>query len=384
MILTGKKIEFGNSSSFRDFTDVIEDVNNKGFDYLYVKGEAYTDADKENFFHNMIEIVSLCEKKVIVEFPLTHFEDMKKLYYANVSQIIASEGTTLEDSVIEDGKKRFGEKLVVNKKDFGEISSEFEIISNCPEILKESPEEYNAKEAFYLTDTSKSSVGTTEFKNILESKGFDVFTLKCEIPWEKLKKNADGLIPAIVVDYKTDKILMMAYMNEDAYINTFKTGLMNYYSRSRASQWIKGETSGHFQYVKYIKADCDFDTLLCGVSQVGVPCHTGKDTCFFNDALVNESPEKNPSKILTDLYKVIEDRKVNPKEGSYTNYLFDKGLDKILKKVGEEACEIVIASKNEEPKEIKYEIADFLYHLSVLMVEKGVTWEEVADELAKR
>ncbi len=378
MVLIGKKIEFSNSSSFRDYEDIIKDVNVKGYDYLYVKGEAYSDADKENFFHNMIEIVSMCEKKVIVEFPLTHFEDMKKLYYANVSQIIASEGTTLEDSVIEDGKKRFGDKLVVYKKDFNEISSEFEIVSNYPDILRKSPEEYN------LTDISNSSESAVGFKNILESEGFDVFSLKCEIPWESLKKNADGLIPAIVVDYKSDKILMMAYMNEDAYNNTFKTGLMNYYSRSRNSQWIKGETSGHFQYVKYIKADCDFDTLLCGVSQIGVPCHTGRDTCFFNDVLVNDSLEKNPSKILTDLYKVIEDRKVNPKEGSYTNYLFDKGLDKILKKVGEEACEIVIASKNEEPKEIKYEIADFLYHLSVLMVEKGVTWEEVADELAKR
>jgi phosphoribosyl-ATP pyrophosphohydrolase/phosphoribosyl-AMP cyclohydrolase len=384
MILIGKKIEFSNTSSFRDFEDIIKDVNVKGYDYLYVKGEAYSDADKENFFHNMIEIVSMCEKKVLVEFPLTHFEDMKKLYYANVCQIIASEGTTLEDSVIEDGKKRFGDKLVVYKKDFNEISSDFEIASSYPFILGVEPEDYNAKEAFYLTDTSKSTESAVEFKNMLESKGFDVFSLKCEIPWEKLKKNADGLIPAIVVDYKSDKILMLAYMNEDAYNNTFKTGLMNYYSRSRNSQWIKGETSGHFQFVKYIKADCDFDTLLCGVSQIGVPCHTGRDTCFFNDVLVNDSLEKNPSKILTDLYKVIEDRKVNPKEGSYTNYLFDKGLDKILKKVGEEACEIVIASKNEEPKEIKYEIADFLYHLSVLMVEKGVTWEEVADELAKR
>ena len=384
MILIGKKIDFNNSSSFRDYIDIINDVNVKGYDYLYVKGEAYSDADKENFFHNMIEIVAMCEKKVIAEFPLTHFEDMKKLYYANVSQIIASEGTNLEDSVIEDGKKRFGEKLVVYKKDFAENSSEFDITSNCPSILSENPEDINLKEAFYLTDISKASENANEFKNLLLNKNFEVFSLKCEIPWEKLKKNADGLIPAIVVDYKSDKILMMAYMNEDAYINTFKTGLMNYYSRSRNSQWIKGETSGHFQYVKYIKADCDFDTLLCGVSQIGVPCHTGKDTCFFNDVLVNDSSEKNPSKILTDLYKVIEDRKVNPKEGSYTNYLFDKGLDKILKKVGEEACEIVIASKNEEPKEIKYEIADFLYHLSVLMVEKGVTWEEVADELAKR
>ncbi len=372
MILIGKSLEFTNNSSFRDFTNEIESVNKEGYDFLYVKGEAYSDADKENFFHNMIEIVTLCEKEVYAEFPLTHFEDMKKLYYANVKKIIATSKTTLGDDVIEDGKTRFGKELVIKEADFNSI---FVSDNNFSTILSD--------DSFVIID-SKEKTDVYAIKDELNKKGFETKVLKCEIPWSDLKKNADGLVPVIVTDYKSDKILMLAYMNEEAYLNTFKTGLMTYYSRSRDEQWVKGETSGHYQYVKFIKADCDKDTLLAGVSQIGVPCHTGADTCFFNDVLKNTSLEKNPSKILNDLYKVIEDRKVNPKEGSYTNYLFDKGLDKILKKVGEEACEIVIASKNEEPKEIKYEIADFLYHLSVLMVEKNVTWEEVADELAKR
>lgn len=375
MIFAGKAIVFNNNNKYSDFKDEIKSVNREGFDFLYVKNESFTDGDKENFFHNMIEIASLCEKKVFVEFPLTHFEDMKKLYYANVDKIIFTDKTTLDASVIEDGRKRFKEKLLVSFDDFKskEITGEEIDFSSL-----------NNDNDFYLLFDSKNALNIIALKNSLSDKGFEINTLKPQIKWSELKKNNDGLLPVIVVDYKTDKILMLAYMNEEAYLNTFKTGLMTYYSRSRNEQWIKGETSGHYQFVKYIKADCDMDTLLAGVSQIGVPCHTGKDTCFFNDVLTSDSKEKNPSKILDDLYKVIEDRKANPKEGSYTNYLFDKGLDKILKKVGEEAVEIVIASKNEEPKEIKYEIADFLYHLSVLMVEKGVTWEEVADELSKR
>ncbi len=147
---------------------------------------------------------------------------------------------------------------------------------------------------------------------------------------------------------------------------------------------MKGETSGHIQYVKELTADCDFDTILAKVSQVGVACHTGNQSCFFNEIVKKEYIEKNPLKVFETVYNIIEDRKNNPKEGSYTNYLFDKGIDKILKKVGEECTEIVIAAKNPDPEEIKYEISDFLYHVMVLMVEKGVTWEEITQELAQR
>ena len=147
---------------------------------------------------------------------------------------------------------------------------------------------------------------------------------------------------------------------------------------------MKGETSGHIQYVKELTADCDFDTILAKVSQVGVACHTGNQSCFFNEIVKKEYIEKNPLKVFETVYNIIEDRKNNPKEGSYTNYLFDKGIDKILKKVGEECTEIVIAAKNPDPEEIKYEISDFLYHVMVLMVEKGVTWEEITQELSQR
>lgn len=223
-----------------------------------------------------------------------------------------------------------------------------------------------------------------DIKDLCADNGVGVRTFEPAIKWEELKKNSDGLLPVVVQDYKTREVLMVAYMDEEAYLHTLKSGRMTYYSRSRKQQWIKGETSGHFQYVKEMTADCDKDTILARVSQVGAACHTGNYSCFFNEIMKKEYDETNPLMVFESVLNVIKDRKVHPKEGSYTNYLFDKGIDKILKKLGEEATEIVIAAKNPNANEIKYEISDFLYHMMVLMVEKGVTWEEITEELAKR
>ena len=192
------------------------------------------------------------------------------------------------------------------------------------------------------------------------------------------------LIPAIVQEKSTGQVLMLAYMNQEAFEQTVKSGRMTYFSRSRQSLWTKGETSGHFQYVKSLTIDCDKDTLLAKVDQVGAACHTGNPTCFFQPVVGSDYDETNPLQVFESVYQTIQDRKIHPKEGSYTNYLFDKGIDKILKKVGEEATEIVIAAKNPNPEEIKYEISDFLYHAMVLMVERGVTWDDIVQELADR
>lgn len=221
-------------------------------------------------------------------------------------------------------------------------------------------------------------------KQELKARGIAVDTFESEVEWNRFKLNGDGLIPVIVQDYKTQEVLMLAYMNEEAFCATLKTGKMTYYSRSRQSLWLKGETSGHYQYVKSLRLDCDNDTILAQVKQIGAACHTGSKSCFFQELAKKEYRETNPLGVFEDVFNVILDRKVNPKEGSYTNYLFDKGIDKILKKVGEEAAEIIIAAKNPDPEEIKYEISDFLYHVMVLMAEKGVTWEEITEELANR
>ena len=224
-----------------------------------------------------------------------------------------------------------------------------------------------------------------EIKDLCKEMGIPVEELIGAYAWEDFKKNSDGMVPVVVQDYRTNQVLMVAYMNQESYEYTLKTGKMTYYSRSRKELWLKGETSGHFQYVKSLTADCDMDTILAKVFQVGAACHTGNYSCFFNEIVKKEYEEPdNPLKVFEDVYQVILDRKEHPKEGSYTNYLFDKGLDKILKKVGEEATEIVIAAKNPNSNEVKYEISDFLYHMMVLMAQKDITWEEITTELANR
>ena len=223
-----------------------------------------------------------------------------------------------------------------------------------------------------------------KLKSTLSSEGIKMDNFAPDIFWEDLKLNSDGMVPVIVQDYKTDEVLMLAYMNEEAFNTTINIGKMTYYSRSRQELWTKGLTSGHIQYVKSLTADCDFDTILAKVSQVGAACHTGNRTCFFNNIVKKEFVQKNPVRVLDTVYQQILDRKNNPQDGSYTDSLFNKGLDEILKKLGEEATEIVIASKNSDTEDVKFEISDFIYHCMVLMVEKGITWEEIANELSQR
>lgn len=214
--------------------------------------------------------------------------------------------------------------------------------------------------------------------------GIPVQLYEPKMTWDELKKNSDGMVPVIVQDYKNNEVLMMAYMDEEAYKKTCETGVMTYFSRSRNELWVKGETSGHYQYLKSLSADCDNDTLLARVLQVGAACHTGERSCFFNEIIKKDYSNINYMTVLEKEYETILERKKNPKEGSYTNYLFDKGMDKILKKVGEECTEIIIAAKNPDSEEIKYELADFLYHAMVMMVERDVTWDDVMGEISQR
>ncbi len=233
-------------------------------------------------------------------------------------------------------------------------------------------------------DINESPKSFMDFKRQCKGLGISVNTFESSMDWSDFKLNSDGMVPVIVQDYKTDEVLMLAYMDKEAYEKTVESGLMHYHSRSRNELWMKGGTSGNVQYVKSLTADCDNDTILAKVLQIGAACHTGKRSCFFNTMLKKEYDDANPLKAFEREYNTILDRKAHPKEGSYTNYLFDKGIDKILKKVGEECTEIIIAAKNPNPEEIKYEMADFLYHAMVLMVEKGVTWDEITKEINSR
>ena len=197
----------------------------------------------------------------------------------------------------------------------------------------------------------------------------------------ELKFDKDGLIPAIVVDDDTGKVLTLAYMNRESLDISMEKGLTCFWSRSRQELWLKGETSGNYQHIVSITADCDGDALVVTVEPEGPACHLGTDSCFEYPVYQSENRHEFSLQGLMDL---IEGRKTDRKEGSYTTYLFDKGLDKILKKVGEESTEVIIAAHANDRKETVYEIADLAYHIMVLMVEQGISLEDIHRELAGR
>lgn len=198
----------------------------------------------------------------------------------------------------------------------------------------------------------------------------------------ELKYDSNGLIPAIVQDHYTKQVLMLAYMNAESLKISMEEGTTCFFSRSRKQLWRKGETSGNKQHIVSIRTDCDCDTLLVDVIKDGPACHTGSESCFFNPLYEAENADEQFS--YENLYKMLLGRKLEKKEGSYTTYLFEKGTDKILKKVGEECTEVIIAAKAGDKKETVFEIADLLYHITVMMIDAGISIDEVTAELAKR
>ncbi len=197
----------------------------------------------------------------------------------------------------------------------------------------------------------------------------------------KLKFDEKGLIPAIVTDVETGKVLTLAYMNEESLKISMEKGLTCFFSRSRQELWLKGETSGNYQHIVSITADCDYDALNVVVRKDGPACHTGTDSCFTNLVFEGDEPEAFS---MEGLYNLLMGRKEQLPEGSYTTYLFQKGRDKILKKVGEECTEVIIGAKSDDKAETVYEIADLAYHVMVLMAEMGITVEDIKTELASR
>lgn len=198
---------------------------------------------------------------------------------------------------------------------------------------------------------------------------------------DKLKFDDKGLIPSIIIDYYTKEVLTLAYMNKESLEISLKEGKTCFYSRSRKELWRKGKTSKNYQHIQSIKSDCDNDALVIEVIKDGPACHTGAESCFMNEVYQKEN-YKDFS--IYKLYELIRGRKINMTEGSYTTYLFNSGIDKILKKIGEESSEVIIGAKNGSKEEIIYELSDLLYHSLVLMVEKNITLNDIKDELSKR
>ena len=399
----------------KDVVGLAKQYSDRGVDELIVFDLSDSDEEHDEAIDLIKKINRVISIPMIAGGNIRRTEDVKKILYAGAKRAILNFSKPLSIDLIEEVSKRFGkERIAVSLNDFDALFKQQHLIEEfSTEIVfmhrLDLASVMNVTElpCVVLTDTMEQSeilrilkcsgvkgvsgmfisslnMDFNEFKEICADAGIQMTSFESMMDFSEFKLNSDGLIPVIVQDYKTNEVLMMAYMNEEAFDNTVKTGRMTYYSRSRQCQWVKGETSGHFQYVRSLAVDCDKDTLLAKVDQVGAACHTGNRSCFYTTIVGADYDAKNPLQVFESVYNTIEDRRIHPKEGSYTNYLFEKGIDKILKKVGEEATEIVIAAKNPNPEEIKYEIADFLYHAMVLMVERGVTWEDITNELADR
>lgn len=346
---------------------------------------------------------------------IKRFEDIKNAFYMGCQQVMLNGSKLGSIALAEKASRRFGkdrilvsvenvnfifknreameenfhEMLVMNKNMLDAIEN----ITTIPYVVI--MDEYNVEEFVSVLKRECARGITGSFvtdgktdvmmlKAELSNYGLRMVNFAPNLKWSDFKLNSDGMVPVIVQDYRTEEILMLAYMNEEAFWRTINSGKMTYYSRSRQEIWMKGETSGHIQYVKSLTADCDYDTILAKVSQIGPACHTGNRSCFFNPIVKKEYVEKNPLKVFEDVYSVICDRKEHPKDASYTNYLLEQGIDQILKKMSEEHIELLLAAKNPNSEEIKYEISDYLYHLMIMMAEKGITWEDVTQELAQR
>ena len=402
-----------------DAVELANEYNDSGVDAMVLFDLSEDDAEHEKNLMIIREINNNSEIRSCAGGNIKRLEDVKKFLYAGCNGVVLNGSKPETADLVVEAAKRFGEDKVfvsIKTMDFifkhGEDLKEYVrgilVLNNkildfdgfenstslpCIVYFDEYDEDYIVK--VLSSDQVEGLAGLVvnrvyrrnamKLKSDLSNRGIKFNNFEPKLKWEDLKPDKKGLIPVIVQDYITKDVLMLAYMNEESFNMTIRTGKMTYYSRSRKKLWVKGETSTHFQYVKKLIADCDTDTILALVSQAGgIACHTGSPSCFFNDIISKDYIEKNPLKIFETIYNIIVDRRENPKEGSYTNYLFDKGIDKILKKVGEEATEIVIAAKNPNKEEIKYEISDFLYHVMVLMVECDITWDEVTKELSRR
>ena len=414
------------------------EYENFGADELFIYSATESEEEREGLLALVKEVVRRVDIPVMIGTRVKRFEDIKKAFYTGAKSVVLQYRDVKGTDLVKQGCERFGRDAIIIEvdmcpstgTDFFEdkelLDSEYygallfkhvELSEKLKKTIKDMKvpvlirdslirndimslisldnvegvaTNYYAAKALpsetLFTDGNSIAAGSgiMKVKRNLKDEGVEVNTFDSKLKFADLKKNSDGMVPVIVQDYRNNEVLMLAYMNEEAFNKTVETGIMTYFSRSRQELWKKGETSGHYQYVKELIADCDQDTLLAKVNQIGAACHTGNRSCFFNEMLKHEYEEKNVYAVLKNLYDVVSDRKVNPKEGSYTNYLFDKGIDKILKKCGEEATEIVIAAKNPNKEEVKYEIADFLYHMTVLMVECNVDWEDIVEELANR
>ncbi len=408
--------DFHDHTPTGDMEELIRTFNDNGIDKIILYDLSDEDEEHEKNIQTLKKITLISEVPVLAGGNINSIDDIRKILYSGCTKVILNSRKSETLRLAKEGAQRFGrERMALSvfemdvffkqKESIEEYISELIVLDEklartmsdvtdkpysvlvnnitgeeiC-EILKAEENIKGISCNVFCEDTEL----VPRLKQYLKEHEISTDHLTATKEWSELTKNADGLIPVIVQDYQTNEVLMLAYMNEEAYRKTLETGKMNYYSRSRKENWMKGETSGCFQYVKSLKIDCDSDSILAKVSQLGPACHTGNRSCFYTNLATDEYIERNLYEILDSTYNTIRERKDNPKNGSYSSYLFMKGMDGISKKLGEETLDLIIAARNTDREDIKFQTADLIFHLMVFMAEVDVTWVEVIEELFVR
>ena len=407
--------EYTEGYTREEIPEIMQSVNNLCVDRLIVRSLA---DDEQSHEAHMLILKSICmysEVPVTAGGYMTRMEDIKKYFYAGINSIIIEASWDNSIQLMKDTCGRFGRQSVMlalntidimfKQRELVESSvdrilvMEHNILDSAAHVTSlplmiVPPEEdpVRAKELLSrpsVYGAAYPAVKLEDFdvmglKYALFEQGVTVSHLEPKLEWSNMKTNEAGLVPCIVQDYITDEVLMLAYMNEDSFRKTLISGKMTYWSRSRQALWTKGETSGHYQYVKSLTADCDHDTFLARVSQIGAACHTGNRTCFFYNIFQRETNKSNPLSMLLETYRRVQDAKETPQEGTMASYLLEHGTDKILTNMARENAQITLSAKNGDPEVIKTEMADYLFLLITLMVEYDISLEEVISELSYR
>ncbi len=408
--------DFHDHSPAGDPEELIRTYNDCGVDKIILYDLSDDDREQQKNLQVIKKITLISELPVYAGGNINSMDDMRRILYSGCNKVVLNSLKEQTEKFAREGAQRFGadrmalslfsvdvffkqkasveeyisEIIVLDERLAGTMSDvtdmPYSILVNevtREEICRVLTADENIK-GISCKVFSEHPELVSDIKNYLKEQGIRTNHLTATMEWSDLTADANGLIPVVTQDYQTNEVLMLAYMNEEAFYNTLETGKMTYYSRSRKSLWLKGETSGNYQYVKSLVVDCDRDSILAKVSQIGAACHTGNHSCFHTDLATDEYRQRNLFEVLDNTYNTILERKNDPKTGSYTSYLFGKGLEGIVKKVGDETLDLIFASMSFDIENTKFQAADLVYHLMVLMAEVDITWEDVLEELLVR
>lgn len=415
LIAEGKAVKWFDDREViaHDVVKLAKEYSDRGADELLIFNLAESEEENDETIDLIRQMNRMIKIPMIVGGHIKQIEDIRRILDMGAKKAVLNFSKPGMLKMAEEAKQIYGkEKLAVSIKNFDELFKKQHIIREYSSELifmhrvdLESVMNVTDIPCIMVTDTmeeeelfqilkcprirgisgkyiSQPNLDFKEYKEKCTEEGIKMTAFESRMDFSEFKLNPQGLLPVVVQNYKTSEVLMVAYMNQEAFEHTVKSGRMTYFSRSRNELWIKGETSGHYQYVKSLTIDCDKDTLLAKVEQIGPACHTGNPTCFFQPVAGTGKRDISTLQILDRMHQSIAYRRANTSRAD--DILAGNGIDKILKNIGEEATEVIIAAKNPNKQDITHEISDLMYHVISLMVERGIEWDDIAEEFDKR